>query len=169
MPMPCQGEDISVNGSFWPPIHHLPPKILYKIFMLLPPPCTKWYDVFDMSRPPSSPKPQPWDWVQISLTNHNLLHLARSEQSAQIRTTWARYPRLLTSHCPELHTIWTWSGPFLYAHGISDMIFLLTTRTTCSDMVSSIGEECWCSCQVQCSCSHTPVLIICSLDLSVHR
>ncbi len=55
MPMPCWGEDATVDGrSIWPPIHSLPPEILSEIFMLLPPSCTEWYDVLDMSRPPWS-------------------------------------------------------------------------------------------------------------------
>ncbi len=105
----------------------------------------------------SSPKPQPWNQVQISLINHNLLHLARSEQLAPIRTTWSRYPRLLTSHCSELHMIWARSGPFSYVHRISDVILLLTARTTCSDTESLIWEEHCCSRQVH--GSHIPVLI----------
>ncbi|KAK0243753.1 hypothetical protein EDD85DRAFT_171927 [Armillaria nabsnona] len=55
MPMPRRGEDVIVDGqSIRPPIHRLPPEILSEIFMLLPPSCTEWYDVFDMSRPPWS-------------------------------------------------------------------------------------------------------------------
>ncbi len=55
MQMLRRGEDVTVDGrSIQPPIHCLPPEILSEIFVLLPPSCTEWYDVFDMSRPPWS-------------------------------------------------------------------------------------------------------------------
>ncbi|KAK0187615.1 hypothetical protein F5146DRAFT_1141059 [Armillaria mellea] len=55
MSMPRRSEDVTVDGRFIrPPIHRLPPEILSEIFVLLPPSCTEWYDVFDVSRPPWS-------------------------------------------------------------------------------------------------------------------